>query len=178
MNAEVRRWLAWLVLALALQGCAGQPTRGGAPVAGRDTLADLLDYHRRLQELPLAELEWERQLLAAEPLGAEGRIRLAMALGQPRGAGNPARAQALLDGLARSNRPEAARLQPLARLLAGQYQEAQRSAALAERLGLEIGRINQQVRAQQQRAEQLQLKLEALANIEHNLPMPRPATEK
>lgn len=178
------RRLAGLLLLLLLQGCANQLHRfcaEAAPAvapAAADGAADLLAYHRQLQGLTLPELEWERQLLAAEPLTGEGRIRLAMALGQPRGNGNPGRAQALLDSVLRSERAEAQRLQPLARLLAEHYQELQKNAALADRLGQEVNKLNQQVKAGQARAELLQQKLDALAHIEQTLPMRQSPPEK
>lgn len=164
------RSLPWLLLmlSLGLGGCAATQLLICGPDApvGSDggEVASLLEYHHQVRAMSRQELEWERMFLAAEPKTPETRMRLAMVLGRSRGGGAIERALVLLEGVHASARPEAAGLQPLAHLLAGHYLDVQAHAAAQERL-------HQQVRVGQMRAELLQQKLDALANIENSMPM-------
>ncbi|NTV95725.1 MAG: hypothetical protein HGA75_09950 [Thiobacillus sp.] len=172
-----RRCLPTALLAMALNGCAvleSKLCRDAEPAAKATRLAaDMLLYYAQLGDLSDRDLDWEHMLLAAEPLSPEVRVRLAMVLDQA-GGGDFERALVLLDPVLTSDRAEAVELRPFARLLAGHYRGYQRNAAVADRLGQEIGKLNQQVRGAQMRAEMLQQKLDALAEIERSLPI-RPA---
>ncbi|MDD5363955.1 MAG: hypothetical protein PHR30_01335 [Gallionellaceae bacterium] len=173
-----------LILLLGLGGCAELQHRlfgpaicppaaamkaAGAEVPAVDVSESLLRYHQQLQDLPIQDLEWERVILAAEPLDPEGRVRLAMVLGQPRGSGNLDKAMTMLNAVLKSDRPAAVSLHPLARLLVSHYLEYQENAAAMDKFAQEIIRLNQQIKAEQLRAETLQQKIDALANIEHTL---------
>ncbi|TCJ16324.1 hypothetical protein EZJ19_05325 [Parasulfuritortus cantonensis] len=186
MNADrPARLLATLamLLVLTLSGCAELRQRLTAgsrvPAAAEPAasarndaaVADLLHYHRQLQGLSAQDLEWERLFLSGEPHFPDNRVRLAMAYGQARGAANMERALALLDEILKSDRPPALALHPLADLLSDHYQDYMKNAMVYDKLVQEVGRLGQQVRTDQVRAEQLQLKLDAIANIEHSLPM-------
>lgn len=142
-------------------------------VAPADAAArQLLAYHERLRAMSPQELAQEvapRDEAALPPAAA---TPLALALMTSHGAGELARAQALLDPVLRGSSPEAPDWQPVARLLA---------ARLAEQRRLEdqIDKLNQQARdAQkdnQRKLDQLNEKLEALKAIERSLNQPRPA---
>lgn len=106
-------------------------------------------------------------MLAAQPATPNIQIRQAMLLGHPRSGLDSGRALALLEGLLKSTDPAAVELQPLARLLADQY---------AERLRLDsqLDRQGGQLKESQRKAQELQEKLDSLADIERTLtPPPR-----
>lgn len=158
----------WAILALALAGCSVQPAAvKEAPVvpvrADESVPAVLLAYHQQLLRLSSQELAKERSLLIAQPSSPAGQVRLAMIYGQPRGGGDLGRALALLEAVLKSSEPAAVSLHPLARLLADQYMERQRNDTQMEKL-------NQQIKDNLRRADQLQEKLDALADIERSLP--------
>ncbi|MET0517247.1 MAG: hypothetical protein ABW005_00295, partial [Burkholderiaceae bacterium] len=172
--------LALLALAtLGLGGCAQlrpapeiREVRVEVPVQvpvllpGDAAARQLLAYHERLRAMSPAELAQEvapRDDAALPPAAA---TQLALALMANHGAGELARAQALLDAVLRGSSPEAPDWQPLARLLAARLAEQRR-------LEEQIERLNQQARdAQrdnQRRLDQLNEKLEALKAIERSL---------
>jgi len=156
-----------LVLLVAVAGCATPPQPGrenAAPVrVDEGSPAALLAFHQQLQRLSSQELARERTNLAAQPPLPAVQVRLAMAYGQPRGGGDLVRASALLEAVLKSNDPMAVSLHPLARLLADNYTERQRN-------DMQVEKLNQQIRDGQRRADQLQEKLNALADIERSLP--------
>ena len=144
---------------------------GPAPVRVDETaMLPLLGYYQLLQRMTPAELGRERQILAAGPQTPSAQLRQAMLLGLPRTASDLPRALGLLENVLRSGTPAAASLQPLARVLAVNYQERQKLDAQNERLA-------QQLKESQRRSEELQEKLDALADIERSIPV-RPGARK
>ncbi len=140
------------------------PPATAADLATREVLA----FHERLRQLSPADVAREQARLGdpqASPLAA---VQLALVLAQARTPADTNRALALLDGVLRGSSPEAAALQPVARLL---------SARLGEQRRLEeaIDRQNQQARDTQRKLDQLNDKLEALKAIERSL-VTRPGT--
>lgn len=177
--------LLLVILASALGGCAQLPTwLCGKPavvpalpqpvpvIASPAPGADLLAYRRELRRLSSQELELERNLLAAEPLLPEARVRLAMVIDLLGGEAVADRALAMLEPVLSTTTPEAMSLQPLASLLADQYEENRRHAQSLGRLNQEVARLGSQARSSQMRAESLQQKLDDLLDIEHGLPSP------
>jgi len=173
--------LAALAITL-LAGCATRPTLDvpapPAAVAHYDekivkvdesSMLPLLGYAQLLAQMSPQELARERAVLLYIPPTPSSQLRLAMLYGQTRATADLPRAQALLDKLLRSSDPAAASLQPLARLLATQYQERRRLQAQNERLLL-------QVSESLRHSAELQDKLDALATIERSLPT-RPTGE-
>lgn len=134
------------------------------------TVLPLLGYHQRLSQWSVAELQRERGVLLALPQTPIVQLRLAMVLGQPRAPLDLGRAVTLLDVVVRAKDPVALSVQPLARVLAAQYQERLRLETLNEKL-------QQQWRDGQRRSNELQEKLDALTDIERALPV-RPNADK
>lgn len=133
---------------------------GTGPVAA-------LQYHQALGSLSAIELARDRAELLGRQASPDARLRLAMLLTHPRS--NPqelARAQGLLNGLLKSPDPAATALLPLTRLLLDQIGERQRLEILLERQGGHL-------RETQGKAQELQLKLDRLADIERILPKRR-----
>jgi len=158
MKAELRG-LCSCALALALAACAtwppaGEPARTQPERRAADdaSLPAMLAYYAAVVRNPAAA---PRERGAAN--GPAHWMQQAILAGQGRPADLP-RAMQLLEQVLRSPQPEAAGLQPLARLLYDQY---------GERL-----RGEQQVREAQRRSEQLQEKIDALTDIERRLPSP------
>lgn len=144
-----------------------QPTRDGCD--GRDRAGRrLLQWQDELRSGTGEPLMARINRLGAEPATPAHSIELGLALLHTRNPGDAARAQGLLDGLARATGPEAAAWAPWARLLAGR-------AAEQRRLEEQADRLNQQQRDSQRRIEQLSEKLEALKAIERSLVPRRPA---
>ena len=143
---------------------SGDPAEASVFRSGEAALTVLLDYPVQLQRMSLQELARERSRLSALPSGPLVQIRLAMLFGHVRGATDLPRAQNLLEDLLKSDSPGALRLHPLARLLLIQYQERQRQDMQNEKL-------NQQLRETRRRSEELQNKLDSIAEIEHSLPV-------
>jgi len=143
-----------------------------APAASTDPGPRLLAAQERLRTLNLAELA--REAAPREPpaeAGASIEQALALlqlrALGQAAGSpanGELARAQALLEPVARQASP----WQATAKLLAARVAEQRK---LEEQLAL----AQQQLREQQRRNEQLAAQIEALRAIERSLGSTRPA---
>lgn len=130
----------------------------------------LLGYYHLLQRMTPAELTRERQTLASIPSKPAVQLRQAMLFGMPRTTTDLPRALALLESIQRSPAPEAVSLYPLARLLSMQY---------AERIKLDAqnDRLAQQLKESQRKRDELQEKIDALADIERSIPI-RPNTVK
>ena len=124
----------------------------------------LLGYYHLLQRMTPAELTRERQLLSSIPSKPAVQLRQAMLLGMPRTNADLPRALSLLEAILRSHAPEAASLYPLARLLSTQYQERIKLETQNDRLSL-------QLKETQRKRDELQEKLEALADIERSIPI-------
>jgi hypothetical protein len=147
------------------------PVDAQAPVAvvGRvkvdeSSMLPLLGYAQLLARMSAAELARERRVLAAIPQSPATQLRLAMLLGQPRGATDLPRALGLLERVQKSGEPAAVSLYPLAQMLAAHYQERQRLLAQNEKLVQQLGESLR-------RSADLQLKLDALADLERSLPV-------
>ncbi|MCL2344330.1 MAG: hypothetical protein FWC58_00570 [Desulfobulbus sp.] len=181
-----RSILILAVAALLAAGCVQTPVRvsdepvGREPVIEEHEAVPLLAYYQSLARLNASELAKERSALAILPAGPAKDIRLAMVAGHPRGQADVAKALAQVESVLRSNEPAAVQLRPLARLLADQYGERLRLDN--ERLRLE-GALERQeelferqgvlLKESQRKAQELQEKLNGLADIERTLP-PRP----
>jgi paraquat-inducible protein B len=124
---------------------------------------ELLAYQQSLRQLFLADLMKELDSLNLKPMTPRVALQKAMVLALTRGNGDLLRAQAYLDDVLNSSKPEALRLKPLARLLAANDAELQR---LAEQLE----KSTQQTRESQRRIDQLNGMLEGLKAIERTLP--------
>ncbi len=162
-------WLGLLAAGL-MAACAAppewsreEPQAVSATTVGEPTMLPLLGYLQRLQRMSTQELVRERNALTSAGQAPSTQVRLAMLLGQPRGPTDTVRALAILEGVLKSAEPAAAGLHPLARVLASQY---------SERLRLEMQneKLAQQLKESQRRSNELQEKLEALADIERTLP--------
>ncbi len=183
MPARRRRQLAAALL-VALLGACVSPPPAPEPEAAPETpnnsakaiapdetaMVPLLRYGQALQRMSAAELARERALLAATAPTPASHVRLALLLGQARGAPDLSRALALLDGVLKSREPAALSLQPLARTLAGNYQERLK-------LQMQIEKLSQQLNDSQLRNAELQETIDALAAIERSLPVRPPAIE-
>jgi hypothetical protein len=184
----IRTFCLWQVLVATafLSACAtreeiqpaAEPALAGVTVRVDETaMLPLLGYYQLLQHMTPQELLRERTILLAIPQTAPAQVRMAMLLGQVRGPMDLARAFNLLDGLLKSNTPEAASLYPLVRLLLSQYQERwrldqERIKTDQERVKLDkkIELLTQQLKDSQRKSDELQEKLDAMANIEHSIP--------
>lgn len=138
-------------------------TGSSAVAPGADAVATLVAYHDALDRLDRATLRDARRGLpdpADDPLA---QMRSAILLGHPRAPADPAQALALLDAVIASEHPDAHALRPLARLLSSQ---------LRTRLQLDrqLERLDAQRRSAENARAELQKKLDALAEIERNLP--------
>lgn len=125
----------------------------------------LLAYYQQVQRMSAAELVKERSHLASLVATPAIQMRQAMVLGQPRFPIDLGRALGLLDVVLKLTNPSAVDLHPLARLLAEQYSERLK-------LEMQLDKVNQQLKDSQRRADELQEKLNALADIERSLPPP------
>ncbi len=123
----------------------------------------LLTYYQQVQRMSAHELAKERSTLAAMVATPGIQVRQAMVLGQPRAPSDLSRALALLENVLKLAGPDAAAVHPLARLLAEQYSERLR-------LEMQVDKSSQQLKDSLRREEQLQEKIDALADIERSLP--------
>lgn len=182
MHADRVLHAAALLAAMNLGACAltAEKTNGEPPApavvvepvspvaAGDVNLRALLALYRKSRGMSATELARERAALqgkTAEPLQA---MRLAVLLGHERS--ELARALGLLDGIAKSDDPQALALQPFARLLSDQYAERLKLEVQVDRLGANIRESERRAAALQEKAATLQEKIDALADIERNLP--------
>lgn len=158
------------LLLVALAGCASAPQQIALPTAGEraSVLDAALEYRQTLAAMSGNELARERGELVAHGNDPEAQMRLALLLLQPRpGNVELARPLALLESILKSSRPAALALQPLARLLAEQLNERQRLEGAVDRQA-------QQLKESQKKVQELQEKIDRLAEIERSLPQ-RPA---
>lgn len=154
-----------LPLLAIFAGCAALPPPAGEtapakeerPAADEGALRALLAYYATVVRNP-PPLPRERPA----PASPAQAMQQAIQSGQSRPP-DLARALQLLDAVQKSAQPEAVALRPLARLLHDQYSERLRG--------------EQQLREAQRRSEQLQEKIDALADIERRLPVPHPPPE-
>ena len=139
-----------------------------AAPAFESALAQLLVFQAGVRQLKPAELA--RALAEADdkPASAEAALRRAMLLAAQHGAGDLARAQALLDAVVAPDSPDGPALKALALSLGAAAGDARRQDEAQEKLAL-------QLREGQRRNEQLADKLEALKNIERALSVRTPA---
>ena len=144
-----------------------------------DPVSRLLAYHRSTQALNATDLARERRQLGAER-SAMSKMQLAVLALHPRGVSLP-RARALLESVLAAQDAEARTLHDIARLLLEQVNERQRLDSLNERLAQQLERATAQIEVSGRqleetrvRAEELQRKLDALAEIERDL-SPSPA---
>ncbi|MDY0056409.1 MAG: hypothetical protein RBS46_08945 [Methyloversatilis sp.] len=152
MPADVRLTrLTLIVLALSLAACTGARPAPSAPAT-----ADAPQ--------PAAH--------ATHANPAERQLQQAMQAAQPRG-GNLTRARTQLEALVASTDDEARALQPYAKSLLEQVVERQRLDAANVKLTQQLERSSQQLKDSQARADELQRKLDALADIERSLPPAR-----
>ena len=165
-------------LLMLLAGCAATPPAAtqsaltpATPAAVSDDAGALpaLAYYQMLQRMTPAQINRERQVLAALPPTPNNQVRTAMVLGHPRGQQDFTKALALLEGVLKSADPAAAGLHPLARLLADNYVERQKLETQLEKQG-------QQLKDSQRKAVELQEKIDSLAEIERTLPQRPRAT--
>lgn len=104
---------------------------------------------------------------------AERQLQQAIQAAHPR-TGNPARARTLLEALLAAGDDASRALHPYARALLDQLTERQRLDAANLRLTQQLERTGQQLKDSQQRGEDLQRKVDALADIERTLPARAP----
>jgi len=162
--------------ALLLGACAAKPstqtpvlvqTPPRVVVVADPQLTELLAYQSTVRLMTPSELVKAQLDLAKADHAPHNTIRRAMLQATVRGAGDLARAQALLEPLATAMGKDAQLLAPLVQLLSSQYAELRRQEE-------SIDKLNGQLRDAQRRIEQLNEKLEALKNIERSLSV-RPA---
>lgn len=185
-----RTYSLWPVLVAAtfLSACAtlqetppaAEPAETVASAAikvDETAMLPLLGYYQLLQHMSPQELVRERTILQSIPQTFPAQLRMAMLLGQVRGPMDIARALSLLDGILKSTTQDAASLYPLARLLVSQYQERWRldqerikSDQERGKLDKKIELLSQQLKDSQHKSDELQEKLDAMANIEHSIP--------
>ncbi|MEO8153732.1 MAG: hypothetical protein ABI605_11735 [Rhizobacter sp.] len=140
------------------------PQPDPADLAARRFLA----YHEQVRQMSPTDLGNEITRLSgvvsstATAAPADSVLELSLALTQQHNGGDLTRASALLDPLAKSNAPELAPWQALARLLLGRVAEQRR---LEDQLAREVA----QRREQQRNLQQLSEKLEALKAIERSM---------
>ncbi|PLY41434.1 hypothetical protein CSZ94_15930 [Janthinobacterium sp. ROICE36] len=160
--------------ALLLGACAAKPptqtpvlvqTPPRVVVVADPQLTELLAYQSALRLMTPSELVKAQLDLAKADHASHNTIRRAMLQATLRGAGDLARAQALLEPLVTAK--DAQLLAPLAQLLSSQYGELRRQEE-------SIDKLNSQLRDTQRRIDLLNEKLEALKNIERSLSV-RPA---
>ncbi|NMG76528.1 permease [Aromatoleum diolicum] len=170
-----------VALVTALAGCAnGRTVAADLPPlvsshsGTAQTVRAALAYHLSIRGMSASELARERPTQTVGSVSPLGQIKQAMLLSHPQGSNSLPRALSLLDAINNSDKPEAVTLHPLARLLADQLQERQRLENTADRLTQQLERTGQQLKDSQKQGEQLQEKLNALAEIERTLPI-RPA---
>ena len=166
----VRRLLPFLLVSL-ITGCAINPPEEHPPTQLEASgIVPALAFFQALQRMSFAEMTRERAILASQPGGPGNQLRLAMLLGHPRGPLDINRALSLLDNVLKSSDPAAQSLQPLARVLADNYNERLKLDVQLDKQGL-------QMKESQRKALELQEKINSLADIERAL-APRARTPR
>lgn len=171
MNYEFARSLGAALLAIAALGaCSSMPAPVERPVVRHEEPSPeaALRYYQGLSKLAPGELGRERSILQAVPSSPYTQMRLALLLGHPRVQSDLPKALALLDGILKSSDAATLPYQPLARLLVDTYLERIKLDAQSERQA-------QGLRESQRKVQELQEKLDGLADIERTL-SPRPKT--
>lgn len=180
------RRLAVFVIGASLVACGAPPVlplpgpRSAAEAASAPPQPEPADaaarrlvfYAEQLRQLPAAELGAEvtrlNGLWAASGNAPAQTLELALALAQTRNPADTARANTLLEPIARTPSPEQQPWQGLARLLLLRVAEQRRLEDALERQGREL-------RDSQRNVQQLNEKLEALKAIERSLNNRAPA---
>jgi DNA repair ATPase RecN len=167
-----------VLIFLVLCACRTNPTESVAPqtcpdqkvtsakVLGHNEISDineLLEIQRHAWLMNSGELVKAIADLNLQPTRPGTQIEKAVFYASLHGTGDLQRAQNLLDQLLKSTDPEAVRYKPMATELTTTYAEMLR-------LDENIDRLTQQVRDNQKHLDQLAEKLEALKNIERELP--------
>ncbi len=155
--------------ALLLSACTALPP-GEEVVLRAAVLPEAAIYNQSLYRMTPQELGRERQMLMAQPVTPETRIRLAMLLGNPRGPQDLGRAVTLLEAILKSSDPAAVSLHPLAHLLLDNYAERQKLHVLLDRQGQQLKEAQRKAAELESKAAELQGKLDSLADIERTLP--------
>jgi uncharacterized coiled-coil protein SlyX len=139
------------------------PPVAAIPVVVPDPqLTALLAYQARIHQQSPPDLSKSLQELNAQATSGTVALERAMVLAAFHNNGDLGRAQALAEGVLQSNDEEDQRLKPLAQSMAATYADARKQDET-------IDRLNQQLRDNQRRSDQLNDKLEALKNIERTL---------
>ena len=166
----VQRLLPFLLVSL-ISGCSINPPEEHSPTQlEAPGVVPALAFYQLLQQMSVAEVTRERTGLANQPSGPGNQLRLAMVLGHPRGPQDLNRALMLLDSILKSSDPAAQSLQPLARVLADNYNERLKLDGQLDKQGV-------QLKESQRKAVELQEKLNSLADIERTL-VPRARTPR
>lgn len=184
-----RVWLAVLTALIAmLAGCAGLSTDSPAFEThfSDETreVASLLDYHRRVADMPAADQlrEYQASLAGFERQPGEfQRLRLALLLSLPRVAWHDdARALQLVDGVVASRSDRISPRRDLALVLQkflneriAQAEELRKADETGQKLRAQLAERQRQVRDEQRKAEELEQKLNALRDIDRRV-LPRP----
>lgn len=157
-------------LALLCACSAPGPLAPNPPAASDEVGATslMLAYHQKIRPMTMTDLARERRSATDAP-DAERQMKLALLALHPRNLNLP-RARAHLDAIVSSEDAGARRLQPLARMMQEHVGERARLEALNERLAQQLEQSNQKAVEAQALADTLQQKLDALAEIERNLP--------
>jgi len=163
--------------------CPAAPRPMCEPARADPDAADLatrrvLAYAERVRPMTAADLGKELNRIGDPAGNPGGTLELVVVLGHTRNPADTGRALGLLDAVLRSNAPDAAPWQPIARLLSARFAEQRRVEE-------QIDRQNNQLRDSQRRIDQLNSQLEALKQIERSLnsrpppppPAPPPATK-
>ena len=173
----VRRLLPFLLVSL-ITGCAINPPEEHPPTQLEASgIVPALAFYQALQRMSFAEMTRERAILASQPGGPGNQLRLAMLLGHPRGPLDINRALSLLDNVLKSSDPAAQSLQPLARVLADNYNERLKLDVQLDKQGLQMKESQRKVEESQRKALELQEKINSLADIERAL-APRARTPR
>ncbi|MDR1646831.1 MAG: hypothetical protein LBR88_02195 [Zoogloeaceae bacterium] len=182
--SRLLRLVLTLGFALLLGACASMGGRGDEPEDARNvdrvgnTAEGLLNYYYSLASMSGQTLARERRLLSQLGTEPDVLLRRAMVLGHPRQP-NPDLLQAryILESLLkRAKAPELYRLRPLfpmMRQLADGYGERIRLEKQLTARTRQMEKQYQKLLAFQRQANELQEKLNGLANIERTLPRSR-----
>ena len=137
-----------------------------AGVCADDVGSALIAFHGALWTRSPDEVKRAQDALDSPPTGALSppeQLRHAILLGHPRASSNLAGARSLLDAVLVSSSDEARALHPLATLLANEWQSR-------EQLHERMRRLESRLETVEREREQLQQKIDALAEIERSLP--------
>ena len=166
--------IACILFTLILAACSTAPEVSNAvkPPASMasvtehhnfDDINELAEYQRQVLQMSSADIVKAIAELNLQAMNPQTQIKKAILYANLHGNGDLLRAQILLDQLLKSTDPESAKYKPVAIFLYANF---------VERLRLEdtIDKLSVQVRDSQKHLDQLIEKLEALKNIERQLP--------